>query len=108
MVGQVQDVSFQNRAELDVAHAAGQQHVHLLLRVGADLVGEGAEGEHGAASDGGAGRSAAILRTPRNAEQAAAQGAATTNVVPDSGSSRTVNRALSETVAALRPVRMSV
>ena len=47
-IAQGQDVRFVDRAELDVPDAAGFENVDLLLRFGGDLVGESADGEHGA------------------------------------------------------------
>jgi hypothetical protein len=46
-VGQVEDVGLEDGAQLDVADAALLEDVDLLLRVGRDLVGKGAEGEQG-------------------------------------------------------------
>ncbi len=33
-VGQIEDIGFQDRAQLDVAHAARLEYVDLFLRVG--------------------------------------------------------------------------
>src|SRR4029079_4522700 len=49
VVRQGQDVGAQDRTKLNVADATRAEHVQLHLRVGADLIGEGGQGEHGTA-----------------------------------------------------------
>src|SRR5207245_1693203 len=45
-IREVEDVGLVDRPQFDVAYVARLQHINLLLRVGTDLIGEGAEGKH--------------------------------------------------------------